>query len=111
VQYLGDNDYNGANAGPLTQTVATNLTTCSATNRIYSVVNNNDGTYTLDFIGTPQAQYYVVTANNAAAALNTWTPIVGSTNTAANSSGFWSLTVTNNEARRFYRGEAINPCP
>jgi hypothetical protein len=66
---------------------------------------------TLDFVGTPNATYYVVTQTNVDATLATWSPVAGSTNTAATPGGLWSITVTNNAQRRFYRAEAMYPCP
>jgi autotransporter-associated beta strand protein len=103
-------------AGKATNSPAAVLTVttgiCSQTNRILSAVNNVDaGTITLNFIGTPQAEYYVVTHTNVEAALATWTPVVGSTNTAPSPSGLWSMSITHTEARRFYRAKAINACP
>ena len=38
-----------------------------ATNAVVSITDNQDGTFTLTFIGTPQAQYYVVTQIDPAA--------------------------------------------
>jgi hypothetical protein len=97
-----------ASTGAVQQVVTSNGS-CSQTNRIVSIVNNGNGSFTLTFQGTPQAQYYVVASPNVAAAMNTWTPAYGSTNTAASPSGQWSFIATN-AAPRYYRSRALNPC-
>jgi autotransporter-associated beta strand protein len=109
AHYAGDGNFS-ASTNSLQQVVNSGAA-CSQTNKILSVVNNNDGTFTLSFIGTPQAQYYVVTHTDVAAALATWVPVVGSTNTARSPSGSWNVTVTNTVPRRFYRSVAFSVCP
>jgi len=87
------------------------LVTSSLTNMILSVVDNADGTFTLTFAGTPQAQYYVVAHSDLAAPMSSWAPLAGSTNTVTNTSGLWSHTVTNTGAQQFYRSAAVVPSP
>jgi autotransporter-associated beta strand protein len=110
AQYGGD----GLNYAPspvvtITQTV--NSATCAATNKLLGITANLDGTLTLNFLGTHQAQYYVVASTNVSAAIGTWTVLADSTNSVTNVSGFWSYTTTNGLPRRFYRGAAVVPCP
>jgi hypothetical protein len=80
----------------------------SQTNSIVSIVDNSDGSYTLNFQGTQGAKYYVVTSSNAAAPMSSWT-VVGTTNTAG-SGGQWQSIVTQT-APAFYRSAALNPQP
>ena len=74
-----------------------------------SIVDNGDGTFTLFFVGTPGAQYFVVAASDALAPMTSWLPLWNSTNTVTDASGLWSYTVTNNAAQQFYRSAAMNP--
>ena len=105
--YLTDTNYQACNMS--VQQTVNNGSICSQTNRIDSIVNNGDGTITLNFVGTPEAEYYVITQANAAAPLATWTTL-GSTNKAP-VGGLWSVTVTNDSLRQFYRAAAVNACP
>ena len=88
-----------------------NVVPCSQTNAIVSIVENLDSTFTLTFQGSPQSQYYVVASPTVTAAMSSWLPVAGSTNTAANPSGQWQVTVTNTAAQKFYRSVAMLPCP
>ena len=88
--------------------VVTNTIIYSTTNIIASIVNNNDGTFTLSLIGTPGAQYYVVAGTDVTTLTSTWTPVVGSTNTAAVPTGAWSVVVSN-APPVFFRSIAVNP--
>ncbi|HEY5480280.1 MAG TPA: hypothetical protein VIL39_02260, partial [Verrucomicrobiae bacterium] len=83
----------------------------SQTNAVSSMVNNGDGTFTLNFVGTPQAKYYVVTSPDPWALMSGWTVLPNSTNTAPSPSGIWSVTATNNASQRFYRSAAVHPAP
>jgi hypothetical protein len=86
--------------------------TPSTTNAVLSVSNNLAGAQMIvENIGTPKAVYYVVTSTNLAAALNTWTPVTGSTNSADASTGKWTFTAPTVGAQRFYRAAAVNPAP
>ena len=85
--------------------------TCSQTNAVLSVANNHDGTFTLTFVGTPQAEYYVLASPDVAAPMASWGPVVGSTNTVTNVSGLWQITITNTAPQQFYRSAAVVPCP
>ena len=107
--YEGDGNYAPSWSAPVTQ-VVTNSVIYSHTNHIDSIVNNHDHTYTICSTGTPGAEYYVVTSTDIKAALNTWTPVVGSTNIASGGSGQWCCTVSNT-VPAFFRAEAVNPAP
>jgi len=86
--------------------------TLSTTNAVLSVGYNVVGAQMIvENIGTPKAVYYVVTSTNVAAALNTWTPVTGSTNTADASTGKWTFTAPTVGTQRFYRAVAVNPAP
>ena len=109
AQYLGDGNFLGS-TGNLAQVVKP-LVTCSQTNALLSMSDNLDGTFTLTFVGTPQAEYYVSASLDAAAPMTSWSPVVGSTNTVTNVSGLWQFTVTNTVPQQYYRGTAVVPCP
>ena len=100
---------NGAFAGPGLLDVLSGAT-CSQTNAVLSVSNNLNGTITLTFQGSPQAQYYVVGSTNAAALMSNWLPVADSTTTVTNLSGRWQVTVTNTAPQKFYRAVAALPC-
>ena len=108
AQYAGDGNFLGSTG--ILQQVVNNAVTCSQTNRLLGIVNNNDGTFTLSFQGTPQAQYYIVSSADISAPVATWSVVGGSTNTITSRSGFWSFTVTNNGPQLFYRSAAVVPC-
>lgn len=111
--YLHVKGYNGANLANGTfdyMVTATATAPCSQTNAIVGITDNLDGTFTLTFAGTPQAQYYVVAAANLAAPAP-WAPLPGSTNTVTNAGGSWYCTVTNTALQQFYRSVALTPCP
>jgi hypothetical protein len=91
--------------------VVTSLAPCSQTNAIVGIADNRDGTFTITFQGTPQAQYYVVDSANVAAPMSSWTALAGSTNTVTDPGGLWQITITNTAARRYYRSTAVMPCP
>jgi hypothetical protein len=95
-------------ANSLDQVVQSSVT-CSATNYILSIVDLGGGSYQLNFQGTAGAKYYVVTSSDVATAMSSWTPVVGSTNTAG-TGGAWSATVSG-AAPAYYRGVATDPCP
>ena len=84
--------------------------TYSTTNRITSVVNNRNGTFTVNVLGTPGAQYYLVTSGNIKTAMGSWTTVAGSTTTASSPNGTWSYTVSAG-APAYYRSVAVNPHP
>jgi hypothetical protein len=81
----------------------------STTNRITSVVNNHNGTFTVNVLGTPGAQYYLVTSGNIKTPLASWTTVVGSSSTASGG-GTWSYTVSAS-GPAYYRSVAVNPHP
>lgn len=112
--YLHLKGYNGADVGNGTfdYSVTTSIEVVySRTNAISSMVNNGDGTFTLSFVGTPQAQYYVITSDDPASLMSGWQVLPNSTNTAPAPDGVWTTTVTNHAAQRFYRSAAVNPAP
>ena len=82
----------------------------SQTNAILSLVDLGGGSFELTLQGTPGAEYYVVASSDAAAAMSSWTPVVGSTNTAPSASGQWSAPVSA-AAPQYYRLKAVNPAP
>jgi hypothetical protein len=79
----------------------------STSNVVTSISNQNNGKYTVTMRGTPGAQYYLVTSPNIQTVMSSWTPVAGSTNTAA-SDGTWSCVVSN-PATVYYRAKAIHP--
>jgi hypothetical protein len=81
--------------------------TCSQVNNLVGISPNLDGTFTLAFLGTPGAQYCVMWQTNAAEPMANWTVLADSTNTILESSGLWSITVTNDGLSRFYRSKAL----
>jgi autotransporter-associated beta strand protein len=80
----------------------------SQTNVIASIVNNGDGTFTMNMVGTPQAVYFLQTTADLTPAA-AWTTITGSTN-AAPANGAWSFVVSNSPPA-YYRSVAVNPSP
>jgi hypothetical protein len=109
AQYAGDGNFGGSSSAILQQVVV-NPVTCSATNVLLGINANVDGTFTLSFRGTPQAQYYVVSSPDLAAPVASWSVVSGSTNTITDAGGLWSITVTNAGAQLFYRSAAVTPC-
>ncbi len=109
AQYAAQGNYLGS--GDSLLQVVPGAVVYSQTNVVASMVDNGNGTFTLSFIGTPQAQYYVVTTTDPAALIPVWQAVPNSTNTAPAPDGAWSITVTNDSTQRFYRSAAVNPCP
>ena len=101
--YLGSSDS--------LEQVVQSLVVCSQTNAIVGIADNQDGTFTLTFMGTPQAQYYVVGSGDVVAPMSSWAVLPGSTNTVSDPSGLWQITVTNTAAQQYYRSTAVVPCP
>jgi len=89
--------------------VVNSAVTLSQTNVILSILNNGDGTYTLNLLGTPQAVYYVAATSDVTQPMSAWTNLIGSTNTAP-ANGQWSFAVSN-AAPAYYRSIAVNPAP
>ncbi len=109
AQYAGDGNYLGSSDS--VQQVVQSALVYSQTNAIAAMVNNGDGTFTLSFVGTPQAQYYVVTSSDPTTLMSGWAVLPSSTNTAPAPNGVWSVTVTNDTSQRFYRSAAVHPAP
>ena len=109
AQYVGDAKFLGS-TGSVAQVVKLSVT-CSQTNALLSMTDNLNGTFTLMFVGTPQAEYYLSASPDLAAPLTNWAPVAGSTTAVTNASGLWQFTVTNTTPQQFYRSVAVVPCP
>lgn len=109
AQYVGGGNFLGS-TGSVAQAVKL-FVTCSQTNALLSLADNLDGTSTLTFVGTPQAEYYLLASPDVAAPMTSWAPVAGSTNTVTNVSGLWQFTLTNTPPQQFYRSTAVVPCP
>jgi hypothetical protein len=109
AEYAGDTLFSGSSDS--LQQVVQSAVVYSQTNAIAAMVDNRDGTITLSFVGTPEAQYYVVTSADPTVLMSGWQLLANSTNTAPSPSGVWSVTVTNDASQRFYRSAAVNPAP
>ena len=81
----------------------------STTNRLTSVVKSGSS-FIVNALGTPGAQYYMVTSHSITNHMTNWTPVAGSTNTASTPNGTWSCTVSGS-APSYYRSVAVNPHP
>jgi autotransporter-associated beta strand protein len=108
AHYLGGVDFLSSASDPLSQ-VVTNDVIYSHTNIVASIANNHNGTFTLYMVGTPGAEYYVVTNADLRASLTLWTPAEAGNHTAGGD-GTWSCTVSN-PAPAYYRAKAVNPAP
>ncbi|PWU16564.1 MAG: hypothetical protein C5B50_13290 [Verrucomicrobia bacterium] len=88
-----------------------NVIPCSATNAILGIVNTGAGAppYTINGLGSPQAQYYLVSQTNATQPIANWKTVPGSTNTAG-VNGLYTATATN-ALPAYYRSAAVLPCP
>jgi hypothetical protein len=106
--YGGDDNNNPSNSSA---SLLAQVVTCSQTNALLSLVDNLDGTSTLTFMGTPQAEYYLLASPDVAAPMTNWVPVAGSTNTVTNVNGLWQFTLTNTPPQQFYRSTAVVPCP
>jgi hypothetical protein len=106
--YGGDANFAAALQVSTNQVVQSSV--CSQTNAILGIVPMGGNTYTLNFIGTYQAQYYVVAQTNLTQPMANWIPVTGSTNTVSNLGGAWSVIVSN-PAPAFYRARATSVCP
>ena len=109
AQYVGGGNFLGS-TGSVAQVVKL-FVTCSQTNALLSLADNLDGTCTLTFVGTPQAEYYVLASPDVATPMTGWVPVAGSTNMVTNTSGLWQFTITNTAPQQFYRSTAVVPCP
>jgi hypothetical protein len=109
AQYAGDISFLGSSDS--LQQIVQSAVVYSQTNAVASMVDNGDGTFTLNFVGTPQAKYYVVTSTDLAGFIPSGEVLPNSTNTAPSPSGVWSVTVTNDASQKFYRSAAVNPAP
>lgn len=109
ARYVGGGNFLGS-TGSVAQVVKLSVT-CGQANALLSMAHNLNGTFTLTFLGTPQAEYYVLASPDVAAPMASWAPVAGSTNTVTNVSGLWQFTVTNTTSRQFYRSRPVVPCP
>ena len=110
AHYEGTIDFGSSDSDTLSQ-VVTNNVIYSHTNVVLSIVNHHDTTFTLNFQGTPGAEYYVVYTADIRDHMQVWTPVAGTTNiTASPADGTWSCVVSN-PAPAYYRAIAVNPAP
>ncbi len=109
AEYQGDGTFE-SNVDDMQQIVQA-PTPCSQTNNLLSFVSHPDGSLTLNFQGTPGAEYYVIANPELTAADSTWSPVPGSTNSLSDPAGFWSFTVTNSAPQMYYRAAASFGCP
>jgi hypothetical protein len=82
----------------------------SYTNVVLSISNNHNGTFKVNALGTPGAQYYLVASAVLRTNMTNWAPLADTTNTAGGD-GKWSCTVTGYSVPVYYRSVAINPAP
>ena len=91
------------------------ITALTTTSALLSSVNpsgpGTNVTFTLTFVGTPQAEYYLLASSDVTAPMTTWTILTGSTNAVTDVSGVWQFTVTNAAPQRYCRSTAVVPCP
>ena len=106
ASYAAQNNW-GASTNYLSQVVY-GAVTLSTTNAVLTIINNADGTFTLNCLGTAGAKYYVETSSDLVAP--SWTGLADSTNAATSPDGLWSFVVSN-AAPAFYRAVAVNPTP
>ena len=109
AEYAGGGNFLGSSTS-LDQVVKAFLI-CGQASSPLSIVKNPDGTFTLTFAGTPQADYYVVGSPDVTLPAGDWLPVPGSTNTVTDAGGMWHFTVTNKVSQQFYRGATVAPCP
>ena len=110
AQYLGNGAFPANSSSALDQ-VVTSSVIYSQTNVVVSLVNNRNGTFTINARGTPGAQYYVVASGIVRTNMAAWVPLAGTTNTATSPNGTWSCFVPSNSVPVFYRAAAVNPAP
>ena len=91
------------------QLVTNVVVVLSTTNRIISVVKNGSTNFTVNALGTPGAQYYLVSSGNIKTNMANWTAVAATTNTAS-AGGTWSCFVSNSSPA-YYRARAVNPAP
>ena len=84
------------------------LPAASQINYIAQIINCGNGAFTVSFRGSPGAQYYVQTTMDITPPVS-WRALVDSTNLLTNADGSWSYTITNTNAKRFYRSALISP--
>lgn len=97
--------------GPITETaIFSQNSICSATNHVLGISRNLDETLSLNFVGTPGAQYCVVSQTNVSEPIPAWAVLPNTTTTVTNPSGLWFITVTNSRHACFYRSKALWDC-
>jgi autotransporter-associated beta strand protein len=87
-----------------------NVGVCNAANALLSIVNNGGNSFTLNFQGTFNATYAVLSQTNITQPMANWNVVPGSITNLTDGGGVWSFTVTN-AAPAFYRSKALNACP
>jgi hypothetical protein len=98
VQYAAQGNYLSS-TNILNQVV--NAANVALTNVVLSITNNGDGTFTLNFQGTPSTFYYILTTTDITQPFSAWTPLMDSTNISGQD-GSWSFVVSN-AAPSYYR--------
>jgi hypothetical protein len=108
AEYGGDHNFLSS-TNRLLQIVAA---PCSSSPFVLSLIQTETNTFALTLLGTTNAQYYLSVSTNLTSFSN-WTVLGDSTNAAIN--GVWSYTFTNAgtpvRSERFFRAQAVNPCP
>jgi hypothetical protein len=115
--YLGDGNYLGS-TDQVQEVVMQLPIPCAGTNFILSVVKSGADTFTISLMGTTNALYCLLKTTNVAAPMSDWILVPDSVNAATN--GIWYYTITNagapevdatNLTGKFFRAQAVNPCP
>jgi autotransporter-associated beta strand protein len=107
ANYSGDaNDVFGS--GTLSETIS--AIPCSGTNTILSIVDTGTNKVLMTMLGTPNAQYYMISNADVSVAAGSWTKVVGSTNTAG-PDGKWTFLAPSGSGNRNFRSVAIQACP
>ena len=118
AEYAGDGNFLGSTSSLQQVLEPVQASPCSSTNYGLSMVQSAGNVLTITLLGTTNAQYYLLTATNLAIPMTNWTVLTDSTNTATN--GVWYYTLTpagmpadnpSQDAMRFFRARAVNPCP
>jgi hypothetical protein len=108
AEYGGDHNFL-ASSNMLLQIVTA---PCSSNSFVINLMQTGTNMFILTLLGTTNAQYYLSVSTNLTEFSN-WAVVPDSTNTAIN--GVWSYTFTNAETpvfpARFFRAQAVNPCP
>jgi hypothetical protein len=83
-------------------------TPVSQTNFVAGISETGTGIFTLNFVGTTGASYFVQMVTNLTPPVN-WQALADSTNTVTNLNGLWSYIITNTGPQGFYRSVVAGP--